>query len=77
MRIDKAYHLMHYKVQKLARQCNDMQATCFQNASIFAFIMLSIGLPLTLIISIDFKKRLRPEIILAPTTAAWVGFLVA
>lgn len=39
--------------------------------------MLFIGLPLTLIVSIDFKKRLRKEIILAPTTAAWVGLLVA
>lgn len=54
-----------------------MQATTFQNASIFAFVMLTVGLPATLITSIDFKKNLRAEIILAPVTAAWAGFLIA
>jgi hypothetical protein len=54
-----------------------MQATCFENASIFAFVMLTVGLPGTLITSIDFKKNLRAEIILAPTTAAWVGYIIA
>jgi hypothetical protein len=39
--------------------------------------MLTVGLPATLITSIDFKKNLRAEIILAPVTVAWAGFLVA
>ena len=54
-----------------------MQAACFKNASIFAFFMLTIGLPATLIAKIDFEKDLNIGVILAPITASWAGYIVA
>lgn len=75
-KIDAAYHEMHYKVQKITHECKDMQANCFKNASIFAFIMITVFLPAMLIAKVDFKKKLSPPVIMAPITAAWIGYLV-
>jgi len=77
MRIDAAYHEMHFKCQELTKECHDMQATCFLYSTIFAFVMLTIGLPIMLIAKIDFKKELKPWAVMLPITFAWTGYIVA
>lgn len=52
-----------------------MQANYFKYSSLIAMIMLTVGLPLTLIIKFDFKKKINQKIVLAPITVAWVVYI--
>ena len=43
----------------------------------FAFVMLTIGMPVMLIVKIDFKIKLNEKVVFAPVAALWAGYIVA
>jgi len=54
-----------------------MQSTCFKNATLFAFVMMTIGVPIMLIIKIDCHISINEKIVFIPVAVLWLGYLIA
>ena len=67
---------MFLKTEHIKKECLEMQAKYFKYSTLIAMILLTVGLPLTLIIKFDFKKKINQKIVFAPITVAWVVYIL-
>ena len=62
---------MHFQCESIRSDSKEVQASLFEKWVAFCLLLVMIGLPSLLIVSIDFEKKLSLQILILPVTVSW------